>query len=83
MSIEEEKAIGIRFDDILIHHPRENENSGMIFIKSSAFFEAITRNHITIMGMDIATMVALRCEYMKQGGTMPMTPQSVKAAFTR
>lgn len=41
-----------------------------------------TENKLTIYGIDMKSMMQMRTEYLKCGGNLPITAQSVKKAFT-
>ena len=60
----------------------KDANGQWISVKEKDLIETFTENQFTICGMNIHVLLAIREEYIKQGGKIPMTEDSVKEIFS-
>lgn len=54
-----------------------------VYIHAPAFLQAMGENAVTVFGMTLDTLAALRAEYIRRGGVEPMTPNSIRETFKK
>jgi len=73
MYTEAEVMNGVMMQDI---------NDNPVLISHDELNLAIAREGVTVLGLDIGAIAAMRYEYMIKGGTMPITSDSIEKVFT-